>query len=854
MGCGASMPQQAPVQQPLVYYNGQTQPMPAAMQHVMYSQPQQAMQPVAYSQTLPAAAQQVVYYYVPQQQQQQYVTQQPQQQSVPLVVSAGNQGIIRANQRVTPQHAEATPPFPRNGVRLAWLRRFADKCKAKTYTWTAKNFLKAEHGGGGDAVVHVSIDNLQEHRARIHAAGKDGDGKPTSVQYADIPFELMTTNDVCFGIVKPATEQVKTSYADMLASTEPREVKAATVFVSHAWKYTFVNVVDALSSLSENAYVWFDVFTVNQHASLQVPPDWWFTTFKVAVASIGHTVLILMPWDDPIPLTRAWCIWEILSTIDDRKAKLEICLPAVEQTSFADFLVEEGAGEVTVKMVGMDVQRAEAWKKEDRDAILNAVEMYPGGPSEVNKLIKDQMRSWVVESAVSALGTLDKKTRATSELLMDVAELLRQQGKYDDAEPLHREALDGRRRELGDAHPDTLMSINNLALLLDDQGKYADAESLYREALDGSRRDLGDADPRTLVFISNLATLLTQQGKYDDAEPLHREALDGRRRELGYAHPDTLMSINNLAALLDDQGKYADAESLYRKALDGSRRDLGDADPRTLVFISNLAELLRKQGKYDDAEPLHREALDGRRRELGYAHPDTLMSINNLAALLDDQGKYADAESLYREALDGSRRDLGDADPRTLVFISNLAELLRKQGKYDDAEPLHREALDGRRRELGYAHPDTLMSINNLAALLDDQGKYADAESLYREALDGYRRELGDAHPSTLMSISNLAVFLNEQGKNADAEPLFREALDGRRRVLGDAHPDYALSCYNIANLLMEQEKFSEAAIYLDQAAHAYEQSYGTDHEEARDARAIADECRQHGSASCNIM
>ena len=198
--------------------------------------------------------------------------------------------------------------FPRSGVRLAWLRRFVHACKGKKYTWSAKDFLKAEHGGVGDAVVHVSTDNLQEHRARMNAAGKDGDGKQTTVQYADIPFELMTTNDVCFGIVKPATEHVRTSYVELLKSTEPAEVKSATAFVSHAWKYIFVNVVDALSRLSEDTFVWFDVFTVNQHASAQVPPDWWFTTFKEAVASIGHTVLILMPWDDPISLTRAWCI------------------------------------------------------------------------------------------------------------------------------------------------------------------------------------------------------------------------------------------------------------------------------------------------------------------------------------------------------------------------------------------------------------------------------------------------------------------------------------------------------------------------------------------------------------------
>ncbi|XRB17491.1 EF-hand domain-containing protein [Pseudoscourfieldia marina] len=612
----------------------------------------------------------------------------------------------------TPLHLASTQQsddgaFPRNGVRLAWLRQFVGACKGKKYTWTAKDFLRAEHGGGADAVVQVTTDNLREHRTRTNAAGKDGDGKPTTVQYVDIPFELMTTNDVCFGIVKPATEQVKTSYAEMLSDTEPHEVQDATVFVSHAWKYTFVNVVDALSNVYENAYVWFDVFTVNQHASLQVPSDWWFTTFKEAVASIGHTVLVLMPWDDPIPLTRAWCIWEILSTIDDSKAKLEICLPAVEQKAFADFLVEEGSGKVIVKMIGMDVQRAEAWKKEDRDAILSAVKKYRGGPSEVNKLIKDQMRSWVVESAIGALDTLDAEKRATSKLLWDVAELLRNQGKYADAEPLYREALDGHRRELGDAHLDTLASINNLANLLSDQGKYADAEALYREALNGLRRVLGDAHPATLQSINNLALLLQNQGKYADAEPLYREALDGKRRELGDAHPSTLLSINNLALLLQNQGMYADAEPLYREALDGQRRELGDAHPSTLASINNLALLLQNQGMYADAELLYRESLDGHRRELGDAHPNTLDSINNLASLLKEQGKYADAEPLYREALDGLRRELGDAHPDYGDSCYNFANFLKRQEKFDNAASYYDQAAHAYEQSYGADHKKT---------------------------------------------------------------------------------------------------------------------------------------------------
>ena len=40
--------------------------------------------------------------------------------------------------------------------------------------------------------------------------------------------------------------------------------------------------------------------------------------------------------------------------------------------------------------------------------------------------------------------------------------------------------------KLGEAHPDTLQSLNNLAALLQAQGRLAEAEPLYREALQKS--------------------------------------------------------------------------------------------------------------------------------------------------------------------------------------------------------------------------------------------------------------------------------------------------------------------------------------------------------------------------------
>ena len=55
----------------------------------------------------------------------------------------------------------------------------------------------------------------------------------------------------------------------------------------------------------------------------------------------------------------------------------------------------------------------------------------------------------------------------------NLGSLYKQQGKYTEAEELYIKALAARRRQLGDDHPDTLISIYNLADLYQQQGKHA---------------------------------------------------------------------------------------------------------------------------------------------------------------------------------------------------------------------------------------------------------------------------------------------------------------------------------------------------------------------------------------------
>lgn len=418
----------------------------------------------------------------------------------------------------------------------------------------------------------------------------------------------------------------------------------------------------------------------------------------------------------------------------------------------------------------------------------------------------------ILRPAIITIDTQFKDDPVTdASLRQSLADLYRTISLYEAAMPLQESALATRRRVLGEEHPETIRSINQMGLLLDSQGKLIDAEPYYIEAASKSQRELGEDHPSTLDYLSNIGNLLRARGNFDQAEPYILETLEKRRRVLGQEHPKTLISINIAGLLRQDQGRFNEAEMFRREALEKARRVLGEEHPSTLTQINNMGSLLRAQGKLNEAEPYFREALEKSRRVLGEEHPNTLTTIGNIGYLLLVRGKLAEAESYLREDLEMSRRVLGEEHPDTLISSSIMGLLLRRQGKLDEAELYFRETLERRRRVLGEDHPDTLSSINSMGGLLIAQGKLAEVEPYFREALEKYRRVLGEEHPDTLNSISNMGGLLRAQDRLNEAEPYLREALEKRRRLLGEEHPQTLGAINSMGALLRAQGRHQDA-------------------------------------------
>ena len=95
---------------------------------------------------------------------------------------------------------------------------------------------------------------------------------------------------------------------------------------------------------------------------------------------------------------------------------------------------------------------------------------------------------------------------------------------------------------LGDDHPDTLASADNLAADLRNLGEHQAARELDEDTLARPRRVLGDDHPSTLTSADNLAGDLRNLGEHQAARELDEDTLARRRRVLGDDHPDTLPS------------------------------------------------------------------------------------------------------------------------------------------------------------------------------------------------------------------------------------------------------------------------------------------------------------------------
>ncbi len=104
------------------------------------------------------------------------------------------------------------------------------------------------------------------------------------------------------------------------------------------------------------------------------------------------------------------------------------------------------------------------------------------------------------------------------------------------------------------------MLKGNLAYLLEDIGKIDEAVELYRETIESRRNGQGGLDPETWAPLNNLAMLLTSNGRAQEARPMFEELLGMCDAMLPQGHYYTAIFRNNFAQCLIELGELDAAQ------------------------------------------------------------------------------------------------------------------------------------------------------------------------------------------------------------------------------------------------------------------------------------------------------
>lgn len=276
-----------------------------------------------------------------------------------------------------------------------------------------------------------------------------------------------------------------------------------------------------------------------------------------------------------------------------------------------------------------------------KKALLVLADKFPaGGPETYDTCSAFEPHAVRVLGAVSTLTDMIS-TRAT--LQTNLSWYYLKSIRWTEAEAVARDACQSLEKTYSGKQ--TFQAKANLARILSEEGKYEEAEIVSRQVVDGTKSLLGPRDNQTLEAYHSMALFYQLEGKLSQAEKTVRKALSGRGKWLEPTHPDVYRSQRRLATILELQGKYGAAEVLISKALEGQRALAGPSNEKTLHIQYRLAFIQRAQGHYAAAEELVREAFAIQTSVYGLSSLGTRKMQYFLALFLIAQSKIPEVET-----------------------------------------------------------------------------------------------------------------------------------------------------------------------------------------------------------------
>ena len=201
--------------------------------------------------------------------------------------------------------------------------------------------------------------------------------------------DQITAAEVCTRHVKPTTQDTRAALVAVLqGGRDGRRVlwcDTPTHFVSYTWSYPFRLLIDILECFEEEHpppagrtnHYFLDQFSLNQHtfvaedANQEEMQERLVTALKSQMIKAQHVLMCLHPWSQPIPLSRAWCLFELFVALES-KCKTSMCFG--RQDADALFAAAKDPHFTAGDAVGkIDAANADATDASDKELIIGLI-------------------------------------------------------------------------------------------------------------------------------------------------------------------------------------------------------------------------------------------------------------------------------------------------------------------------------------------------------------------------------------------------------------------------------------------------------------------------------------------------
>ena len=183
------------------------------------------------------------------------------------------------------------------------------------------------------------------------------------------------------------------------------------------------------------------------------------------------------------------------------------------------------------------------------------------------------------------------------------------EGKYAEALPLAKRALEIREKALGSNHQSVALALNNLGAVYLSEKLYDQAEQVYKRSLAIYKKLNQGGSLEVARITDGLAVLHYQKHDYDRAETMYIQSISIRERLLSQEHPEVVQSLYNLNHLYEAAARikyvkdkeHEKAAVIYQRLLAIKEKTRGPEDAEIGELLEGYSCSLRKAGRKPEA-------------------------------------------------------------------------------------------------------------------------------------------------------------------------------------------------------------------------------------------------------------